>query len=586
MKVWRLIFAVAILCCSAAAFADGTVFVQMQGIAKPRIPDQSALITFDGKTERLVIETAVEGEGTEFAWVVPVPSLPKVEAATTGVFPTLRMVTRPRVVGYETDWPLAPVLGLVFGLLIWLAICTRRLTTALAIFLIALFLLGFLMPAFATARVEGVNSGPWMSNGVNVLERKIVGLYETATISGADGKKIAEWLNNNGFRVPASVQDALTQYAKEGWIFVAARIRRDSAETGRFSPHPLSFTFAASRAVYPLRLTGIENGPVAVDLYVVGNEEAVAAPFKRQRTGRLDFDAQGDQDDSIPVAHEALQSYCKGLSAMTLMTATLRPEQMKADVYLTWKPLTPFRHVYYMRNAALARASQFAAATFVLLSIVCAILYRRWKCLIAAAVVLLFFVCIIGGMILMGSSDKFPYGFPIGFLIMLLSFVMLIEAFYRAAKYDRQRRDPPLALPFIKVVMIAVLAPILLGSCVYLVLPKLPDAQVLKMHGLRFRYLFKEDHKEILEKLNELQPGGDTAPNLVAYKKEAASIIAGWREKYGEDYYRNPFSGLPYREEDSPGNYVIELKGDKPTYFYFDINGRKIELGVIGRKSE
>ncbi len=100
MKMRRLVCAVAILCCvSAAAFADGTVFVQ--GIAKPRIPDQSALITFDGKTERLVIETAVEGEGTEFAWVVPVPSLPKVEAATPGLFPTLRAITRDRLVGFE-----------------------------------------------------------------------------------------------------------------------------------------------------------------------------------------------------------------------------------------------------------------------------------------------------------------------------------------------------------------------------------------------------------------------------------------------------------------------------------------------------
>ena len=64
--------ALAALCCAcAAAFADGTVFVS--GAAKPRIPDQSALITFDGKTERLVIETSVESAGTDFAWVVPVP---------------------------------------------------------------------------------------------------------------------------------------------------------------------------------------------------------------------------------------------------------------------------------------------------------------------------------------------------------------------------------------------------------------------------------------------------------------------------------------------------------------------------------
>jgi hypothetical protein len=235
-------------------------------------------------------------------------------------------------VGYETDWPLLPVLGLVFGMLIWVVIYARRLTTALAIFLTALFLSGFLLPHSATARVEGANSRPLMSNGVNVLERKTVGLYETATISGADGKKVTEWLNSNGFKVAASVQEALTHYEKQGWTFVAARMRRDSAEAARFSPHPLSFTFAAPRAVYPLRLTGIGNGPLAVDMYVPGEEEAVAGPFVRQRAGHLDFAPSPDRDDFIPISHEALQSYCKGYSALTLLSAALLPEQMKADL--------------------------------------------------------------------------------------------------------------------------------------------------------------------------------------------------------------------------------------------------------------
>ena len=554
------ISALIILCCGpAAAFADGTVFVQ--GMAKVRIPDQSALITFDGKTERLVIETAVEGKGTEFAWVVPVPSMPKVEAATPGLFPTLRMITGPRVVGYESDWFLAPVLGLVIGLLIWLASYTRRLTTALAIFLIALFLIGLLVPAFATAREAGASSQPLAPNRVEVLERKIVGLYETATISGADGQKIAGWLNSNGFKVVTGAQGALTQYAKEGWMFVAARLRRESAEAGRFNPHPLCFTFAASRAVYPLRLTGIDNGPVAVDLYVAGNEEAVAAPFTRQRAGRLDIAASSKQDDFIPMSHEVLQSYCKGFSAMTLLSATLSPEKTKDDLYLTWKPLTPFRHVYHMREGALALASQLAAATFVLLSVVCAFLCRRWKCLLAAAVALLFFAGLIGGAALMCSSDTISYGFPIGMPIIVISFVMLIEASYRAANYDRQRREirQSEARASGRLIMTVLLAPILLGSCIYLALPKISSAQVLKGH--RSYLANKENHSFLIEELNAAKIGGSPAEALATYRREAASIVAGWaRQAYAEEF-NNAFTGQPIREEDSPGNYVIGAQG-------------------------
>jgi hypothetical protein len=47
----------------------------------------------------------------------------------------------------------------------------------------------------------------------------------------------------------------------------------------------------------------------------------------------------------------------------------------------------------------------------------------------------------------------------------------------------------------------------------------------------------------------------------------------------------NPFTGRPIRKEDSPGNYEIELVQSKPTYFYFDANGQKISLGVIGEKN-
>ena len=188
MKMRRLICTVAILCCSAAAFADGTVFVQ--GFAKPHIPDQSALITFDGKTERLVIETAVEGEGTEFAWVVPVPSMPKVEAATPGLFPTLRAITRDRLVGFESDWLLLPGMAALIGILIWWGIYRRGWIAPLVIGVILL-----LLSRHDAAR--GRFCGRWSvhaSSGITVLDRKIVGLYETVTISGTDGKNIADWL--------------------------------------------------------------------------------------------------------------------------------------------------------------------------------------------------------------------------------------------------------------------------------------------------------------------------------------------------------------------------------------------------------
>lgn len=78
-----------------AAHADGKVFPRFD--ASAHIPDQQALIHYADGIETLAIETRFEGTGTEFAWIVPSPRVPEVSATTTGVFPTLREITRPQL---------------------------------------------------------------------------------------------------------------------------------------------------------------------------------------------------------------------------------------------------------------------------------------------------------------------------------------------------------------------------------------------------------------------------------------------------------------------------------------------------------
>ncbi len=130
--------------------------------------------------------------------------------------------------------------------------------------------------------------------------------------------------------------------------------------------------------------------------------------------------------------------------------------------------------------------------------------------------------------------------------------------------------------------MAVLLVPILLGCCVYWALPKVSEEQVLTPRMPE--YFATVDHFAIFEKLSEMKLSGDPAATLAAYRKEVQSIIAGAREKHGEHSCKNPFTGQAVLEEDSSGNYVIELKDGKPMYSYFDAYGRKIELGEIGKK--
>src|SRR6478609_4876272 len=90
----RLACLLVILLVAAWARADGMVLPGSVN-SRVQIPDQQALIHFQDGVETLVIETRFTGQGSDFAWIVPVPSVPEVSPVTTGVFPTLRFAMRP-----------------------------------------------------------------------------------------------------------------------------------------------------------------------------------------------------------------------------------------------------------------------------------------------------------------------------------------------------------------------------------------------------------------------------------------------------------------------------------------------------------
>lgn len=586
-RVVLAVLLVASVC--GTAFSDGKMFVR--GTAKVRIPDQSALICFDGKKERLVIETAFEGEGTDFAWVVPLPAIPVVEPATTGLFPTLRMITRPRLIGYDESWYIMPLMGLWMGLVLWCGILTRRWGEPLAVVLLTAVLAGLLMPALGTARsTPGIGAS---HSGVTIHGRKVVGAYETAIVSGKDGESILDWLNENGYGVPPAARPVLDQYTDEEWFFVAARLRRESDSDERMLAHPLSFTFDAERAVYPVRLTGVDNGPVTIDLYVAGDQEAAARHFERQRSARLDFiftdDDEGPwygelarRDQWVPIAHEGLRSHLGGLGAMTLLSGTLSPEDMREEVYLDWRPLKPYRQVLRMRQSAMALAANWTAGIFIALALACAIAYHKQQegspragaVLRAVVGTVAGTAGIVTGAVILGSGVLL-----LGVVVLIASLPILLVYGKRLSDYSRQSRERTQdhawgRRPAGVVIALATLLPIIVGLGIYLGVDKYEGRSVRSS----WRFGGADRHSSIAEDLIPSENIGAPEVALADLRRQAAR---SW-SKMDDRGYANPFTGHSVREEDSPGNYTIELVDDRPTYFYHDANGQKALIRDLG----
>jgi hypothetical protein len=100
-----------------AVLADGRVIPQ-RAFALPQIPDQQALLHYSNGVETLVIETSFVGQGTNFAWIVPLPAVARIEPVSAGVFPTLQTIFQPEVaLSVHHYWLALPIAALMVGML-------------------------------------------------------------------------------------------------------------------------------------------------------------------------------------------------------------------------------------------------------------------------------------------------------------------------------------------------------------------------------------------------------------------------------------------------------------------------------------
>ncbi len=606
-----------------AALVDGMVIPTVAFPAKVTIPDQRALICFSNGTERLVIETRFTGSGTNFAWVVPLPSQPVIEEATIGLFPTLQYLFRPEIIHDVPRYYLG-ILALIW-LLIWLVyimlfvrptgrvsllditscllvgvgiftienlsgtdgvdwmvmaadfiifldlifiltlvrlwnclpralgvamlplfLAPQYLLLAIAgapgslpLFLAVLFFLVFLdwilivslvkswknaSRAIATVmligllafqvvllvfvasvksrsaesqslQTLGMDQPPTPSQAVSILDWKIVGVFETTTIASHDAKALQAWLSENGFAVPTNAEPVIASYVKDGWVFVATKIRRDKPDNETSTPHPLSFTFKTDKPVYPMRLTGLNSQSLSVDLYVFSDARAAAPHFKVESCTRPN------------VAHPLLHKWIGDSTVATKLTATLSPTDMLKDVRINWTPFSEKKNRLFSQEGALTMALNWGAG------------------LLAAS---LFVVCLLA---FAGKTHKTK-------LLCLIGIVTVTSS--------------------------------ILAGLVYRSLPK---TEVIFVHGYRNSYA----GLKILYRI--LHGGGwQTMDEARAMLRDVTSNSINSPRKFWGNWH-NDLVGGQIHEEDSPGNYLLRETNQQVQLIICDTNGGEHVLG-------
>jgi hypothetical protein len=104
--------------------------------------------------------------------------------------------------------------------------------------------------------------------GVNVIKREVVGPYETVQLQATDPDALRNWLQTNGFTVPADVAPVVDTYVGEHFNFLALKLipGKDVQDM-----RPVRVTTQGANVALPLRMVAAGTGAnVGISLWVVG----------------------------------------------------------------------------------------------------------------------------------------------------------------------------------------------------------------------------------------------------------------------------------------------------------------------------
>jgi hypothetical protein len=216
------------------ALADGGMFPVFAGSAASS--DQRAVLAFDGGRETLILQTAYEGDGTDFAWVIPVPvevGQGDVGTADPRIFDDLYELTEPRA--YQGSGG-----GGLLG-------CG--------------------------------SSGGGALRSVQIWHTFQVDGYDVAVLSAGESSDLADWLDQNGYAFPVGQQAALDYYVSKSWFFVAAKLS-PAGSGGGDEARPLRLSFDAPEPVFPMRISSAtSSGEVEVLLYVIARHRVTSSNY-------------------------------------------------------------------------------------------------------------------------------------------------------------------------------------------------------------------------------------------------------------------------------------------------------------------
>ena len=342
IQVMKRAVALLMLLALGALACAGGMYASLGGITKPTLPFHRGLVVQKDGQETLIIESVLNGEPGDYAWIVPLPNPPtKIYDVATGWFDHNSRRFGPRLDRFQPSTLYLSIGVVFFTAALWASWQPSRKNAgrlALAGFLF-LVLLAVFFPVYAQVSSRGTP--------VLRLEQMTVGNYSVEIVKSEDAKALSTWMRKNGGQLPAEAEPVVAQYVKEGWCFLVAKLLKAS---GHGVAQPLAITFPSKQAIYPLRLTAAQGNRTTLDLVVSSDGTATAKPLQIWNSSRFP-ESRVVKFSKDTLIYEPLECLAWKGCNITRLRGDLGPEQMQNDIVIENSPFQEQRITIGDRDA-------------------------------------------------------------------------------------------------------------------------------------------------------------------------------------------------------------------------------------------
>lgn len=237
------VFAIGLFAAAPSAQAFCGFYVAKAGTDLFNESSKVALVR-DGDRTVITMANDYQGDLTEFAMVIPVPTAIKreqVHISDPALLKHLDAYTAPRLVEYFDDDPCAPKMRMEM---------MSRAPMADDV----------IVTTGARKRAKSL--------GVTIEDEFTVGEYDIQLLSATQSDGLMTYLDENGYQVPDGAGRILGSYIKQDMKFFIAKVNLDQqAKTGNEFLRPIAVAFESPKFMLPIRL-GTLNARGEQDLFV------------------------------------------------------------------------------------------------------------------------------------------------------------------------------------------------------------------------------------------------------------------------------------------------------------------------------